>query len=297
MPSPIRHGSLFSGIDGFSLAAQVVGWENVFQVENDAFCKNIEDKRFPNTDKHGDIREFDGTRYRGAVEVISGGFPCQPYSVSGKQLGSVDERALWPQMLRVIREVQPVAVLAENVPGIVKMALDDVLDDLEGAGYATQSFIVPACALGAWHQRDRVWIIAYSESLNGRRKRQDTIGGAGKTRFEPIGSDQSITNPDGIGRFENGKEYESKQPNPHGETGSIITDPHVPGFEEQWWRQPVQAQISSTRRGGWWGTEPGVGRVAHGVPGRVDRLKALGNAIVPQVAVEFFMMIEELIHK
>jgi DNA-cytosine methyltransferase len=158
----MNHGSLFSGIGGFDLASEWVGWNNVFQVEIDPFCQKILTKHFPNATRYRDIKEFDGTRYRGTVDIISGGFPCQPFSVAGKQRGNSDDRYLWPEMLRVIREVQPTWVVGENVSGIIKLALDQVLSDLENEGYACQTFLIPACGKNAPHRRERIWVVAYS---------------------------------------------------------------------------------------------------------------------------------------
>lgn len=163
------HGSLFSGIGGFDLAAQWMGWENVFQVEIDSFCQQVLAKNFPEVERHGDIKTFDGTKYRGAVDIISGGFPCQPFSTAGKRKGTKDDRYLWPEMLRVIREVQPTYVVGENVYGLVNwsggLVFEQVCADLENKGYQVQPVILPACAVNAPHRRDRVWFVAYSASL------------------------------------------------------------------------------------------------------------------------------------
>lgn len=166
----MNHASLFSGIGGFDLAASWMGWKNIFQVEKDEWCREVLAKHFPDTIRYSDIKEFNGDKYNGAIDIISAGFPCQPFSQAGKQRGKEDDRYLWPQIIRVIREIKPTFVLGENVPGIISMALDTVLFDLESEGYATQTYIIPACAVNAVHRRDRVWIIAYSES-NGKIRR------------------------------------------------------------------------------------------------------------------------------
>src|ERR1043165_5795152 len=144
----MRHASLFSGIGGFDLAAQWMGWENVFQVEKDAFCHKVLEKNFPHTKRYGDIKEFDGTTYRGTIDILTGGFPCQPFSIAGKRLGTDDPRHLWPQMLRVIHEVRPTYVVGENVFGIINwsngMVFEMVCADLEAKGYEVTSFILPA---------------------------------------------------------------------------------------------------------------------------------------------------------
>ena len=153
---------LFSGIGGFSLGLESVGMETVAFCEMDAFCQKVLKKHWPNVPIHSDIKELDGNEYRGAVELICGGFPCQPFSVAGEQRGAEDDRALWPEMLRVICEVQPTWVIGENVSGIINMELDNVLSDLEAQGYKSQCFVLPACSVDAKHRRDRVWIVAHS---------------------------------------------------------------------------------------------------------------------------------------
>lgn len=165
--------SLFAGIEGFGLAAHKVGWEVVASVEWEQFPQLVIKKNFPNTEIHGDIKQFDGRKFRGAIDIICGGFPCQPYSLAGKRKGKNDDRHLWPEMLRVVREVQPTWVIGENVPGLINwsegVVFEEVQSDLEAEGYEVQSFILPAASVGAPHRRDRVWIVAYSESYRDNR--------------------------------------------------------------------------------------------------------------------------------
>lgn len=172
----MNHASLFSGIGGFDLAAQWMGWNNIFQVEKDEWCQSILAKHFPNTERYLDIKEFNGEKYKGSIDIISGGFPCQPFSVAGKQKGTSDDRYLWPEMLRVIREIQPTWIVGENVPGIISLALDQVYVDLENEGYTVQAFIIPACAVNAIHKRDRVWILANNANARHENMRQRPIG-------------------------------------------------------------------------------------------------------------------------
>ena len=157
----MTHGSLFAGIDGFGLAARWAGIETIWQVENDKFCQKILAKHFPEAKRYGDINEIKIGELE-SVDIISGGFPCQPFSQAGKQGGKKDNRYLWPKMLEVISGVKPRWVIAENVPGIIGMELDTVLSDLEAEGYTTETFIIPAVSLNAPHRRDRVWIVANS---------------------------------------------------------------------------------------------------------------------------------------
>lgn len=160
----LRHGSLFSGIGGFDLAASWMGWENIFQVEIDPFCQKVLEKNFPSVTRYGDIKEFDGTKYRGAIDVLSGGFPCQPFSYSGRRKGKEDDRYLWPEMLRVIGEVKPTFIVGENVSGSWEL-VDEICSGLEHRGYTTEPFGVEAASVGADHKRFRYWFTAYSSSL------------------------------------------------------------------------------------------------------------------------------------
>ena len=167
------HLDLFSGIGGFALAAKWAGFETVQFVEYEPYAQKVLAKNFPGIPIHGDIYEFDATEYLG-VTLITGGFPCQPFSHAGKRLGTADDRAIWPQMLRVIQEARPTWVLGENVSGLIQMELDTVLFDLENEGYAAQSFVLPAVAKDARHRRDRVFIVAHSNNdPNGTNGRQE----------------------------------------------------------------------------------------------------------------------------
>ena len=163
---------LFSGIGGVSLGLESAGMETVAFCEQDKFCQKVLAHHWPTLPIHSDITELNGYEYRGSVELVCGGFPCQPFSVAGKQLGKEDDRALWPEMLRVIREVAPRWVIGENVSGIIPMELDQVLSDLEGERYTCRTFVIPACAVDAQHRRDRVWIMAHANGagLQGRQE-------------------------------------------------------------------------------------------------------------------------------
>lgn len=170
----MRHGSLFSGIGGFDLAAQWMGWENVFQVEINSYCQDKLKDNFSGLEIYGDVRKFTGTKFRGAVDIVTGGFPCQPFSTAGSQKGSKDDRYLWPEMLRVIREIQPSYIVAENVYGIINqergVVFETVCAQMEAEGYEVQPVIIPACAIGAQNRRDRVWFIGkFSDSSSLRQ--------------------------------------------------------------------------------------------------------------------------------
>ena len=164
MKMTMTHGSLFSGIGGVDLAAAWAGWENVFACEIDPFCQKVLKYHFPNSTLYENIRTTDFTIWRGRIDVLSGGFPCQPFSTAGKRKGTEDDRYLWPEMLRAIREISPRWVVGENVLGIVNwnggMVFEQVCADMEAEGYEVQPYVLPACGVGAPHQRNRVWFVA-----------------------------------------------------------------------------------------------------------------------------------------
>ena len=167
------HGSLFTGIGGFDLAAEWCGWQNLFQCELDPFCQKVLAKNFPHATRYNDVKQLDARRYRGAVDVLSAGFPCQPYSKAGARKGASDVRALWPHTLRVLDECRPGWFVGENVTGILSMEIDDVLLSLAAAGYECQLLVLPAAAVGAPHERERVWILAHANGQ--RREKQPSI--------------------------------------------------------------------------------------------------------------------------
>jgi DNA (cytosine-5)-methyltransferase 1 len=162
----MTHASLFSGIGGFDLAAEWMGWENLFHCEWNPFGQKVLKHHFPNSISYNDITKTDFSIHRGQVDILTGGFPCQPYSSAGKRLGKADERHLFPHMLRCIKEVKPRWIIGENVRGLVNwnegLVFQEVYDDLEREGYEVQSFLIPAASVNAPHQRYRIWFIAYS---------------------------------------------------------------------------------------------------------------------------------------
>src|SRR5258708_22911114 len=156
---------LFSGIGGFSLAAKWAGIETIQFVEKDDFCQKILMKNFPGVPIHDDIKTFN---FYSDVDILTGGFPCQPFSIAGKKKGALDERYLWPEMFRIIKQCKPKFIIAENVPGIIP-DLDPVLEDLEGEGYQWATYLIPASFIGAPHKRERLWIVANSNSLSSQQ--------------------------------------------------------------------------------------------------------------------------------
>jgi DNA (cytosine-5)-methyltransferase 1 len=192
----MKHGSLFSGIGGFDLAAEWMGWENVFHCEWNEFGQRVLHHYWPQAIQYNDITKTDFTIHRGAIDILTGGFPCQPYSAAGKRLGKEDERHLWPEMLRAIREIQPRWVVGENVRGLTNwnggLVFDEVQSDLEALGYEVLPFLLPACAKDAPHRRDRIWFVAYREvnPTNGKPVQTSSVYDA--QRPQP-GSELSLT--------------------------------------------------------------------------------------------------------
>jgi len=238
--------------------------------------------------------------------LITAGFPCQPFSVAGKRQGEGDDRYLWPETLAVIEAVKPKWVLLENVTGIINLALDTVLSDLEGAGYFYETLIIPACAVNAWHRRDRIWIIAVSTGDGQRGQvlrefREDN--GATQARQKDAtktSRPQVLGNLQGRGSQEVpiadtrllGQEKPEEQATGIKQCGEDAANSRSP--ESGGLSGKQRQENTEIRHSDWWAVEPELGRVAHGIPNRVDRLKCLGNAIVPQVAYEIIKVIKEV---
>lgn len=247
----MRHLDLFSGIGGFALAAQWAGMQTVGFSEIDEFACKVLAKNFPEVPNLGNIKEIDGNEC-GSVDIITGGYPCQPFSSIGARRGHEDPRHLWPEMFRIIKQVMPTWVVCENVERHVSNGLDSVLSDLENEGYETEPVIIPACAVGAPHERKRVWVVAYTKSIRISGKLEESQGTAGAYALK--------------------------------------------------WRHSNRKSVRNNAGGadcGWCGRRepsPRIRRVADGIPKRVDRarLKALGNAIVPQVAYEILRCVAEI---
>ena len=194
----LTHGSLFSGIGGFDLAAEWMGWDNKFHCEWNEFGQKVLHHYWPNAESFTDITKTDFTKYYGKIDILTGGFPCQPYSSAGKRKGKEDERHLWPQMLRTIREVSPSFVVGENVRGLTNwnggMVFEEVCAELESYGYQVAPVIIPACAVGAPHRRERIWFVAYAPGI-----RNDSTQSGG-VRSEDAETNRERTYPfyDGI---------------------------------------------------------------------------------------------------
>ncbi len=270
----MKHLDLFSGIGGFALAARWAGIETVAFCEIEDFPRKVLAKNFPGVPIHRDIHDLDGSEYA-AVDLITGGYPCQPFSLAGKRKGTADDRHLWPEMLRVITQARPAWVVCENVVGHITMGLDEVLLDLEAEGYAARAFVVPACGVDASHKRERAWVVGYSEVRGNRDECEDQREERGK-----------INAPYDAGCYCGGNDKpRNREPvaDTEGEQSRGVFKPRI--------LQNSGHGSGGRSETGVWSTEPGMGRVADGIPRRVDRLRALGNAIVPQVAYEILRAI------
>ena len=214
----MRHGSLFSGIGGFDLAAQWLGWENVFHCEWNSFGQRVLKHYWPNADSHHDITKTNFTQYANRIDILTGGFPCQPYSSAGKRKGKEDERHLWPEMLRTIREVAPRYVVGENVLGLTNwdggIVFDEVHSDLELAGYEVAAVVVPAAAVNAPHGRDRVWFVARRvDAGNADNNQRPPVGGVSQGSDTESNGVRDATDADGDGfnQCNGGNEIKSSQ--------------------------------------------------------------------------------------
>jgi DNA (cytosine-5)-methyltransferase 1 len=276
------HLDLFSGIGGFALAAKWNGYRTVGFCDNEPYAQSVLKKHWPEVPCHKDIREVRGELYAG-VTLLTGGFPCQPFSVAGKQRGKNDDRYLWPEMLRVIREARPNWIIGENVAGIVNMELDQVHIDLEAEDYEVESIIIPACGVDAPHRRDRVWIVAHSTGgkRGGLQDKSSTQGAQG--------GDQLPRDTSGLSGKLCAKDVaDSKSFGIQGQRPSRIEKPQAHGCSA------IPMRESKGCKQAQWLPEPNVDRVVDGLPNRVGRIRGLGNAIVPQVAAEIIRCINQV---
>lgn len=295
----MRHGSLFSGIGGFDLAAEWMGWENVFHCEWNPFGQRVLHHYWPNAESFTDITKTDFTKYHGTVDIITGGFPCQPYSSAGKRLGKEDERHLWPEMLRAIREISPRFVVGENVRGLTNwnggLVFDEVCTELESYGYSVAPVIIPACGLNAPHKRERVWFVAYAEcnglehcnEARNLRSKETTARGKGRAfanDFATNGSgDAANSDRPRQQALNSQKSIMDKQNRAETFSRNCFKSIHT---RKGWEAFPTQSPIC--------GGDDGLPTELDGVTfskWRAESIKAYGNAIVPQVAYEIFKAI------
>jgi DNA (cytosine-5)-methyltransferase 1 len=311
-------GSLFSGIGGLDLGLERAGWTCRWQVENDPFCQRVLARHWPDVARYGDIVALDPERLA-PVDLVCGGFPCQPVSVAGKRLAQADARWLWPEFSRVVRALRPRLVLLENVPGLLHAddgrAMGQVLGDLAASGYDAEWDCVGAADVGAPHQRARVWIIAHAQGhLRGAPGHEGPEASDGSSASlantvpdrngalkqghtsirKPIGCGTKVADPQEL-RLEGRaiSDIPDGATSGNGRSESLRSGGRVAAFADPegqrlsrgvphaWCFGP---RVPGPKQVDWWRTEPDVGRVAHGVPARVERLRGLGNAVVPQVA-------------
>lgn len=334
MTEKLKVLDLFSGIGGFSLGLERTGgFETVAFCEIDPFCQKVLKKHWPDVPIYEDVRALD---YDGSIDVITGGYPCQPFSVAGKREGEKDDRHLWPAMFGLIKKYRPDWVIGENVAGHISMGLDSVLADLEGEGYSTRTFIIPAVAVDAKHRRDRVWVVANTEcpqrrpgqssryvpngenakwekktsgpgassSHDRKRALADADSGCVKAGAERAGRQEgadfsrrcagAVVGDASVERLQDGGSSQMEQSRAVKESerssgGEALANPGCARRQEQ--HIATKPKKSGHDTGGrysgrgvtWWPIESDVGRVASGIPRRVDRLKSLGNAVVPQI--------------
>ena len=386
----LKHLDLFSGIGGFSLGLESAGLvETVAFCDFDQYCQQVLNKNFPGVPVYGDVKELNHEKLKAdgidQVDIITGGYPCQPFSVAGRKKGEQDPRHVWPEMFRLIKELRPTWVIGENVGGHIKLGLDSVLENLESEGYSARTFSISASSVGANHKRERVWIVANSgRSVGGKQsprnskgigrwsfetsewstdtdqiarssegaeimadsdemqrqllrgqqseQREETFEGTsngsgtsndfsdsesivsdggeyrehsekrkaeGQTRREGclLADSESIKSWEQTERegWENSSRGSSNSRRHSQERTKYVTDANSSRLEEQRRSFTTEQENQASQCGRWWDIEPDVSRVAHGVPKRVDRLKCLGNSVVPQIPFVIGLAIKETI--
>jgi len=298
----MRHGSLFSGIGGFDLAAEWMGWENIFHCEWMEFPRKVLDYHFPDADSHIDICKTDFKKYANTIDILTGGFPCQPFSLAGKRKGTDDERYLWGEMLRAIQEIKPRFVIAENVFGITNidggLVFEQVCLDLETEGYEVQPFIIPAAAKNAPHRRDRCWFIANANGNDGRSTNRESgceesqTNGEGQqsihSRIGATSNEGDATNTSSCRQqtFYTQKSIVGKTGTTKALSGNSTESTHT---RLQWLNFPSQPPVC--------GGDDGISTQLDSITfpkWRAESIKGYGNAIVPQIAYQLFQIINEL---
>ena len=296
---------LFSGIGGFSHGLDKVGFKTVAFCEMDKYCKLVLQKHWKGVKIYNDVKELKGEeiiKEHGTIDIVVGGFPCQPFSIAGARKGTDDNRHLWPEMFRIIKELKPRWVIGENVRGIVSiqngMVFENVCTDLEGEGYEVRAFNIPAAGVGAPHKRERVWIVANSRrtlrqgsELEGENANEGGQENAYQHQRSSGTPEYNVADTN-TGLSEQSNQEVQARGNTLNSSSGDVADTNSQRQQEQCGTESVQEEgnesqrSSSQARHTGWESEPDVGRVAHGLSGRVHRLKALGNSIVPKIAEE-----------
>ena len=291
----MRHGSLFSGIGGFELAAEWMGWENTFHCEFNEFGSKVLSHYWPESKHYGDITKSDFSEFRDTIDILTGGFPCQPYSAAGKRKGKDDARHLWPEMLRVIREVRPRYIVGENVYGLVTwnggLVFDEVCTDLEAEGYSVWPIVIPAAAVGAPHRRDRVWFVAYSENSGHRGRMCEQCADRERELLQnECKRSEMGCKAEGCCRVGLTTDSENARLSPCTERPRQEQSRRrdEPMGARQWQGFPTESPVCSG--------DDGIPSELDGITfskWRNESIKAYGNAIVPQVVYQIFKAIED----
>ena len=296
----MRHGSLFSGIGGFDLAAEWMGWENVFHCEWMPFPRKILNYYWPKSINYENICTTDFTPHRGNIDILTGGFPCQPYSSAGKRLGKEDERHLWPHMRRAIREIEPTWVVGENVRGLTNwsggVVFEEVCADLEACGYEVQPVLLPACAVGTPHRRDRIWFVAYSNSNGFNQCDSQNEKHPGKTRFDALNDVNENDEQWNVVNSMRERCEGSIPTNIFGQFSNEKNSNEINLLSIRRWRKklsferfPTQSPIC--------GGDDGLPTELDGITfskWRNESIKGYGNAVVPQLVLSIFKTIEKI---
>jgi len=293
---------LFSGIGGFSLGLERAGMKTVAFCEVDKKCQQVLKKHWPGVPVFDDVTTLKGEDIEETVDVICGGFPCQDISLAGKGAGLEGKRSgLWSEFKRLIEEIKPKYAIIENVSALRSRGLDQVLREISEIGYDAEWHCITAASIGAPHRRDRIWIVAYPRNSTGRDGLSGSLGRDGEGELEERVRTSETTETSGSsetskamaysqGKLSDGNNFDSESSKSSSqELGSSnskrdISNSNSEGLQGQWEiTSRISEELQDISYSRWWETEPNVGRVANGVSGRVDRLKQLGNAVVPQI--------------